>query len=697
MGRRASTGSSFMNLIHCINITEMKTRIFHGLLLAGMTVISLRAQPPTCIWAKTILGNVESIQRSILSDAAGNVYISGVFFGTVDFDPGPGVASITPSPYGCNVYIAKYDAFGNYCWARNIPITASYGGSQMTLDAANNIYITGYFQGTNVDFDPGAGTAYLSANGGSNDAYLAKYDSNGNYLWARQLGAAGDDRGMEVLADASGNVLLTGNFSQTVDFDPGAGVTNLTSAGTTDIFLARFSPGGVMQWVKQIGGSSGDEVRDMAFDNAGNIFLTGNFFMTSDFDPGPALANLTSAAASDIFIAKYDPSGNYLWASRFGGSGTDGGSALKTDNAGNILLTGIFAGTVDFDPGVAVANLITASSALFFGRYDANGNLAWIKQLPINYYSMDIALEASGNILISGYYGNGYPSPIDMDPGPGVASLSVPTNLPPPTYNILGRYDASGNYLWAGVFGHQCYCSVMGLKSSLYVDNAGFLYYAGTFNGSAFGSATVDFDPGPGVISLTAPNAVDNVFFAKYSISSIPLPVSLLSFTGSRLYGVNRLTWSTASERNNCCFEVERSKDAGAFERIGSVAGMGQSNTLHSYVYDDSYSLPGPVYYRLRQIDFNGQFSFSPVIVMKGNNITGADVRTVSRDRFNIHLTERSCGTIRITDGSGRIIQEWTFADREIISIDLSGLPGGLYLACILTADGIKSIRLMHG
>lgn len=655
-------------------------------------------QVPTYIWAKTLLGNVESIQRAVVVDATGNVYITGVFFGTVDFDPGPGVANITPSPYGCNVYIAKYEANGNYLWAKNIPITASYGGNQMAIDGSNNIYITGYFQGSNIDFDPGAGTAYLSALGGSYDLYFAKYDSNGNYVWAKQLGSTGDDRGTEILTDATGSVFLTGNFSLTVDFDPGAGVASLTSAGTTDIFLAKYNSSGIYQWVKQIGGTSGDDVRDIAFDNSGNIFLTGNFFMTTDFDPSASVANLTSAGASDIFIAKYDAAGNYLWANRFGGTGTDGGSALKADPIGNILITGIFAGTVDFDQGVGIANLATLSSALFFGKYDANGNYLWIKQLPINFYSMDITLDATGNIFISGYYGNGYASPIDMDPGPGVANLNVPSNLPPPTYNILGRYDASGNYLWAGVFGRQCYCSVMAYKSSMTIDAFGYLYYSGIFNGP-WGTGTVDFDPGSGIANLTAPSSVDNVFFVKFGIGSGPLPVELVAFTGENKDKINCLKWTTASEINNNYFEVERSQNGIYYLKIGSLIGKGNSSELINYAFDDSTAFFGPNYYRLKQVDFNDQFIYSKIISVinrSPKNICSAYF-TQENGKYLLTCPFVESGSFSIIDMRGVFLETKQLKNvNEGIKINLQQYPAGMYLINIYDGQTNRNFKLIN-
>ena len=234
-----------------------------------------RSQPPTYVWAKTLIGNVESIQRATAVDASGNVYLYGVFFGTVDFDPGPATVNITPVPYGCNVYLAKYDINGNYLWVKNIAISASYGGSSMVMDANGDILITGFYSGTNVDFDPGPGIATKSSLSGSTDIFIAKYDASGNYLWAISLGSTADDRGNDLLSDASGNIFATGTFNGIADFDPGIGSANLTALGAGDIFLAKYDGNGNYLWAKQAGGTATDDVRDIALDASGNIILTG--------------------------------------------------------------------------------------------------------------------------------------------------------------------------------------------------------------------------------------------------------------------------------------------------------------------------------------------------------------------------------------------------------------------------------------
>ncbi|MCX6291538.1 MAG: hypothetical protein NT126_07210 [Bacteroidetes bacterium] len=655
------------------------------------------SQTPVYNWAKTLPGNVESIQRDLVVDANRNVFITGVFFGTVDFDPGPGVANITPVPYGSNAYIAKYDSAGNYLWAKNIPINASYGNNSIGIDVSGNIYITGFFSGT-VDFDPGSGVANLVSVSGSNDIYFAKYSSNGNYIWAKSIGSTGYDSGSEIKTDVFGNVYLAGNFSATVDFDPGAGVASPTSFGSTDIFFAKYDSNGNYLWVKQVGGTASEDLRDFTTDASGNIFITGSFNTTADFDPGAGVSNLVSTGGSDIFIAKYDQNGNYLWSNAFGSTGTDAGSAIKTDAAGSVFVTGIFTGTVDFDPGASVANQVGGGS--YFGKYDAAGNYIWAKRLPLNTNNIDLALDAFGDVFISGSFLSGAPAAIDMDPGAGTANLNVPSGLPPPYYNIFAKYDGSGNYSWAGVFGHSCYCTVSGYKSALTIDANNTIYYSGIFNGSAFGSSTVDFDPGAGMANLTAPSSVDNVFFAKYGIQSSPFPVKLLSFTGENVNEINHLNWATASEINNDYFDVERRTDSDDFKKIGAVAGHGNSTQLIRYSFDDLQPKAGVNYYRLKQVDYNGDFEYSETIALKNHSSSSwcSELYTVENGLFRAGCSGSSNSILEILDVHGRkMFSEKISPENEdhFVEFDLRSFAAGMYLVTIADDEHVFHAKVI--
>ncbi|HEX6426137.1 MAG TPA: SBBP repeat-containing protein, partial [Niastella sp.] len=203
----------------------------------------------------------------------------------------------------------------NLVFAKGFTNSASLGSSTnrgIVLDGAGNRYITGYFNGA-VDFDPGAGTQNLTS-AGSNDIFLAKYDASGNYVWAKGMGGIGFEMGYSLAVDASGNSYITGQFTGTVDFDPGSGTQNLTTTGNADIFLAKYDASGNYMWAQQIGATNNDIGYALAVDASGNSYITGYFNGTVDFDPGAGTQDLISTGNADIFLAKYDASGNYVWA-----------------------------------------------------------------------------------------------------------------------------------------------------------------------------------------------------------------------------------------------------------------------------------------------------------------------------------------------------------------------------------------------
>lgn len=262
------------------------------------------------LWAKKLGGAANEFASSIAVDSTGNVYSTGMFEGTSDFDPGAGTANLSSVGGSWDAYISKLDSSGNYVWAK------SFGGSpnpdsgrEIAIDSNGDIYTIGSFFGT-VDFDPGVGTASLSAPAGKLDSFVAKLTSSGDYVWAKNFGGSDGVYGLSIAVDATGNVYTTGYFEGTADFDPGAGTTNLTSGGNLDYFVSKLDPSGNFLWAKSLGGSSTDVGYSIAVDSTGNVYTTGYFVETVDFDPGAGSTNLTSTGAQDVFVLKLSPSGD---------------------------------------------------------------------------------------------------------------------------------------------------------------------------------------------------------------------------------------------------------------------------------------------------------------------------------------------------------------------------------------------------
>ena len=461
------------------------------------------------IWAITVGSSYSGdmdIAQSIIIDNNNDILVAGQFTGTTDFDPGAGTANLTTSA-SHSAFIAKYSNTGNYIWARGLVGGQSSAVETIILDGTSNIIVSGVFRGT-VDFDPGASTANLtSVTCCSDDTYFAKFDPSGNYTWVKHLptrqGSGSTIIGNSIALDGSDNILITGAFALTVDFDPGAGTANLTSVTNfNDIFFAKYSSSGAYIWAKSIGGSDHDDGLSIISDASDNVFIAGYFLGTADFDPSAGTANLVSAGAEDIFMAKYDASGNYLWANRFGSTGSDKANTLTKDGGGNIISAGYFNQTVDFDPGAGIANQTAtySNSSFFTGKYNSAGNYIWafapFETLGYE-YPYCITNDTEGNLYVTGqFYGT-----IDFDPSPATNELSSLSD-----YNcFLAKYDKNGNYAWAKLISSTSANRGISVK----IENNGNIILAGIFSG------TTDFDPSPGIATITSAGPND-IFIAKY-------------------------------------------------------------------------------------------------------------------------------------------------------------------------------------
>jgi hypothetical protein len=314
------------------------------------------------VWAVRFGSTSFDAGGAIALDASANVYTTGYFDGTVDFDPGAATVNLTSAGGSLDIFVSKLDAAGNFIWAKRLGGPLGDGGFSITVDVANNIYTTGQFDGT-ADFDPGAGTFNLTS-AGESDIFISKLDAAGNFIWAKRMGGIGFDQSNSIAVDASGNVHTTGDFEGTADFDPGAGTFNLTSTAFLDVFISKLDASGNFIYAKRMGGTFISSGYSIALDASGNVYSTGQFRGTADFDPGAATFNLISELV-DVFVSKLDAAGNFVFAFRLGGAQNDFGYSIDIDAAGNIYTTGNFKETADFDPGPCTFNLTTSGVDAF--------------------------------------------------------------------------------------------------------------------------------------------------------------------------------------------------------------------------------------------------------------------------------------------------------------------------------------------
>lgn len=477
----------------------IQSLLFYAILLGSFAGSNAMAQ--NLSWAKALGGPAGDVGYAVAVDADGNVYTTGYFSGTVDFDPGPGTFSLTANSSNNDLFISKLDSNGNFIWAVNIGGGLVEWTYSIATDYMSNVYLTGFFQDT-VDFDPGVGV-YNLISAGNEDIFVCKLDSAGSFLWARSVGGAIFEDARTVAVDTYGNVYYTGFFQGTVDFDPGSGVYYSSSSGQTDVFISKLDANGNFLWVKKFGGTSIDRSHFLTLDATGNIYTTGQFSGTVDFDPGTGNYNLTSAGGGpDIFVSKLDTNGNFKWARAMGSiTGYDAGIGLAVDASENVYTTGYCQGIADFDPGPGVFNLVSAGSDdIFISKLDSSGNFQWATSMgsTVDDRGIAIAVDNNSNVFTSGYF----KGTVDFDPGPATLNLISAGE----SDIFISKMDSAGNFQWAKRIGGTYFDFSYGLT----LNSSGHIYSTGTFYG------TVDFDPGSGIYNLSAPGNPD-VFVLKLS------------------------------------------------------------------------------------------------------------------------------------------------------------------------------------
>lgn len=387
--------------------------------------------------------------------------------------------------------------------AQTLNWAGSYNGSgnnkpnSILSESNGNFYVTGNFNG-NTDWDWGNGQSNLN---GNNDVFLSKHNAAGQLLWVRTFGSSGLDEGVEMAFNQAGYLLLAGNFSGTVDFDPSPLDFSLTAGGNQDGFLAWYDTSGNFLNALSFGGTDMTNIRCMTITQNQQILIGGFFIGATDFDPGAATFSLNAQGAGDGFLMALDPFGNFLWADAFGGNdnfSVDEVSGICEHVTGDLFVTGYFAYNIDLDPGPSTVTKISAGAFDFFvSRLSANNN--YINGISMggigNDLAMDIGSQALGNIIVSGSFENS----VEFNPqGSGNNKLS--NGMSDAFWLCL---DENFNLIWINQVGGTGNDEA----GNLWCDILGNVFSGGFFSGSC------DFDPGAG---LNLKNSQGNYdFFAN--------------------------------------------------------------------------------------------------------------------------------------------------------------------------------------
>jgi len=443
-----------------------------------------QAKAQSCVWAKGAGGHIEDIATSVTTDAAGNVYVAGYFqsatitFGTITL-------TNTDSTTG-EIYLVKYDAAGNVLWAKSASGSRDEQALSIATDGGGNVYVTGYFQSPTITFGSVTLTnGTLSAIG--YDIFLVKYNSAGAVIWAKNPSGDYGNYAVAVTTDVSGNVYITGYFKSTnVTF--GSITVNNSDPSTADIFIAKYDPSGTALWAKSAGSAGDDEATAVATDLSGNVYMTGYFNCTALTFGTVTLTN-AGGGASDVFVVKYDASGNVIWAKGVGATGNDGAASVVCDSVGNMYIMGYYSSTTIAFGAATLTHTSGISNDIFIAKYNAAGSAIWAKSVggSNNEFPTSIDLGKADNIFVTGYF---------QSPSLSFGAATLTNSASGSSDIFLAKYDTAGNSFWARREGG----SYNDYAQSVAAGGDGSVYIAGSFRSTSItlGSTTLTNANGSG-------------------------------------------------------------------------------------------------------------------------------------------------------------------------------------------------------
>ena len=500
------------------------------LLLLLSTPLKVFCQIDKPQWVDDIGGpNSNCISSAVQVDKQNNVYVTGFFSNTADFDPSAAVYNLTATG-AFDTFVAKYTTAGKFIWA--VRMGGSGGDyaqiNSLVVDKDGNPIITGQFNSNSMDVDPGTGTAILSSNGGY-DAFIVKLNTNGAFVWAKSIGGNGADYGAHVTTDSQGDVIEVLKFQNSVQ----AGGKTFTSAGGSNFngLMVKYDPNGNFIWGINISDQNSSDCDQAEVDSQDNIVVAGVFYSNDNFNPLGTASYLNANGAS-TYIAKYTSAGNLIWVTSYSG-GTIDNLGLGLDSKGNAFLDQPFTYTVNFG---TTSIKPQGSQDILLAKFNSAGVFQAVADIGgsnSSIFNYGIHSSQDDNIYISGYFSG----TIDFDPSPtstALVSYHGDQDL------LLAKYDDNLNYKWAFSAGNASCAQSLG--RSVAIDNNNDVLFTGGFCSTDNFSA-LTCSPYP----LTAQSYTRDCFLGKYvqSVASAAAQITAFSVpqqTGTTVIDQTKLT-----------------------------------------------------------------------------------------------------------------------------------------------------------
>lgn len=443
---------------------RLKSFLNFGILLATMlSTMPLYAQiGPQWAWITNATGENTQRARGIACDEDDNIYVCGHFLGDTTFGPG-----LLSSNGDTDAYIAKMNPDGEWLWAQKAGGTGSDDAWSIAVDNAGNVYLTGIFEST-ASF----GTHSL-VSAGDYDIFVAKLDSDGNWLWVRSAGSSGEDHGYDIAMNPDGGCYLTGYIYDTAVF----GDFEVSPYGYKDIFVAKMSADGNWQWVNHTGGTNVDEGKALSIDNDGNIYLSGHFRNLAAFGE----FSLESYGANDVFVAKLDSDGIWLWAEACGGFSYYDDVWDIAVNSNNICcITGEFYSDGHFGDFTVEGG---GAKDIYIAAIDSGGVWRWANSAGAGGTDTgnSVAIDENGEVFVCGSFQNTIGFGDTQITSAGIWDI------------FIAKSDANGNWVWATSVGS----STNDFAGGIALNSSSDLYVHGSISGTAwFGDVSLDSSGG---------------------------------------------------------------------------------------------------------------------------------------------------------------------------------------------------------
>lgn len=434
-------------------------------------------------------GNGHVTPSAITTDASGNIYLAGSY-NLATWNIG-GVSLINSFVGFEELFVLKYNSSGILQWGKSF---GDYDHEYMrgiAVDPSGNVYITGFYTDDSVKL----GTFSFANPDFVNQIFVAKLNSSGTIVWAKEMGGVYDSEPTGMVADATGNIYVTGSFEGTGTF----GSIVLSNFSNGDGFLAKMNSSGTVLWAKSFASPYSDNAESISIDPAGNVALTGRFYNSTISFGSVSL----TATANCTFVCKYDASGNLLWAKKVGAgtsASSNSGFSVASDASGNIYVGGDFSGNLQVGSTTLNGPTSPGYGSAYVIKYNSSGTELWAKKIGGNGidFAKYAAITPAGNLIVAGVF-SGSNTTI------GTTTLTNSnTNNTMDAY--VAQYDASGNVTWVKKIGGT------GSENEIHiaVSSSGNLFVNGTFTSSPLAFGTTN---------LTNMGNTDwDVYFAKMSL-----------------------------------------------------------------------------------------------------------------------------------------------------------------------------------